>query len=167
MRDCTTIIAIGANLPHPDQKSPLETCRWAVGRLAALPGLNLVACSRWYGSAPVPASAQPDYVNGVALFTGEWEPHALLEQLHGIEAEAGRVRGEVNAARTLDIDLLAMGDLIVAEPSLTLPHPRLHGRAFVLLPLMDVAPGWVHPLRGRTAASLLDDVDRSGVARLA
>ena len=94
------------------------------------------------------------------------EPVALLERLHGIEAEAGRVRGELNAARTLDLDLLAMDDLVVTGAGLTLPHPRLQDRAFVLLPLLDVAPFWVHPLLGGTAAGLLAGVDRAGVERL-
>lgn len=76
------------------------------------------------------------------------------------------MRGAVNGARTLDLDLLAVGELVVDEPWLTLPHPRLQGRAFVLLPLVDVAPGWVHPLLGRTATSMLADVDRTGVVRL-
>ena len=154
MLHCTILVAIGANLPGHG-RTPMETCLWAVDRLGGVDALQLVRCSRWYRSAPVPPSGQPDYVNGVALLRGAAQPEALLAALHGIEAAAGRVRGAANAARTLDLDLLAMDALIVDTPVLTLPHPRLHQRAFVLAPLCDVAPGWVHPRLGRTASELL------------
>lgn len=158
MLHCTIVVAIGANLPGPGGRTPLETCEWAVARLVALPGLRVAARSRWYRTAPVPPSGQPDYVNGAVRLAGEAEPHALLRALHGIEAEAGRVRGEVNAARTLDLDLLAMDGLVLATPALVLPHPRLHERGFVLAPLCDVAPAWVHPMLGRDAVGLLECV---------
>jgi len=169
MLHCTILVAIGANLPGPAGQAPLQTCRWAVDRLTRLPGLDLVACSRWYRSAPVPPSGQPDYVNGVARLRGEAEPAALLAALHRIEAEAGRVRGAVNAARTLDLDLLAVDDLRIDSASLVLPHPRLQDRAFVLAPLQEVAPDWVHPaepVKGRTVAAMLDRADRAGLSLL-
>ncbi|MBV8912497.1 MAG: 2-amino-4-hydroxy-6-hydroxymethyldihydropteridine diphosphokinase [Acetobacteraceae bacterium] len=160
------LIALGANLPDAYGRPALNTCRWAVQELASTPGLALQAVSRWYRTAPVPASAQPDYVNGVALLTGELAPEALLARLHAIEAEAGRVRGAANAARVLDLDLLAADDVVRAGPGLILPHPRLAERAFVLCPLCDVAPDWRHPVLGRTAAELRDATDRSGVTVL-
>ena len=119
-----------------------------------------------FRSAPVPVSSQPDYVNGVVRMAGRAEPEALLAALHRIEAEAGRARGAVNAARTLDLDLLAIDGMIVDTPALTLPHPRMHLRAFVLAPLVDVAPGWLHPGLGQSAAALLARVDQAGVAAL-
>ena len=149
------LIAIGANLPAPDGRPALATCRHAAAALDALPGLRLRGLSRWWLTAPVPASDQPDYVNGVALLSGETDPAALLAGLHALEGRAGRVRGAVNAARTLDLDLIAMGGVVRAAPDPVLPHPRMHERAFVLGPLVDVAPGWVHPRLRRTAASLL------------
>ena len=155
------LVALGANLfapPNlvaPDGSPPLETCRRAAAALAALPGLSLVALSGWYATAPVPASDQPDYVNGVARLAGEVDPAWLLAQLHAIEAAFGRVRGARNAARTLDLDLIDCHGLIAAAPGPELPHPRAHLRAFVLRPLLDVAPAWVHPLLGRSAADLL------------
>lgn len=149
------LVAVGANLPGADGRAPRRACEWAVERVAALPGLHLVAISGWYATASVPPG-QPDYVNGaVALEADAPDPHALLRALHGIEAEAGRVRTERWGPRTLDLDLLAVGDRVVADTLLTLPHPRLHERGFVLRPLCDVAPGWRHPLLGRTAAALL------------
>ena len=166
------LVAIGANLRDAAGRPPLETCRWAAARLARLPiccgtGLRLVGLSRWYRTAPVPASEQPDYINGVARLAGDAAPHAMLAALHGIETVAGRVRGAPNAARTLDLDLLAIDGLVVAEPGLQLPHPRMQDRAFVLAPLRDVAPGWRHPVLGRTAGQLLAAVGAGNVRALA
>lgn len=157
------LIAIGANLPHADGATPLETCRWAAAQVAAIPGLRVVARSRWYESAPIPPSGQPPYVNGVvaaevAAGTPDGEavtPESLLRALQAIEARAGRVRSVANAARPLDLDIVAMGDVVRAAPDPILPHPRMGGRAFVLLPLRDVAPGWVDPSSGRTVEDLI------------
>ncbi len=160
------LVAIGANLPDPAGRPAVETCRWAVTQLAALPGLRLDAVSRWYRTAPVPASEQADYINGVARLSGAADPPGLLAALHAIEARAGRVRGALNGARTLDLDLLAIGDLVLAGAGLVLPHPRLHERAFVLRPLHDVAPEWRHPVSGGSAALLLQAADQSGVRPL-
>ena len=154
----TILVAIGANLPGPGGRTPLDTCRWAAAQLAALPGLRLDALSRWYESAPVPPSGQPSFVNGAARLSGVAEPSALLEVLHGIEAAADRVRTVPNAARTLDLDLIGMDGLVLQDGPLRLPHPRAAERAFVLAPLCDVAPGWTHPVLGLTASALLPDV---------
>jgi 2-amino-4-hydroxy-6-hydroxymethyldihydropteridine diphosphokinase len=148
------LVAIGANLPGPQGEPPLETCEWAVGKLRTLPGLRLAAVSRWYETAPEPPSDQPNYVNGVVRLEGEVEPEALLAALHGIEAEAGRVRTVRNAARPLDLDVIAM-DALVRDTAPVLPHPRAHLRAFVLLPLRDVAPEWRDPVTGLTAGEML------------
>lgn len=164
---CTILVGIGANMPGPDGRNALASCEWAVARLGALRGLRLVARSRWYRSTPVPPSGQPDYVNGAACLSGDADPSDLLSQLHGIEDEGGRVRGEINAARTLDLDLLAVDGLMVDGPGLILPHPRLHERGFVLAPLCEVAPGWMHPRLHRSAAELLTLVDRTGIGILA
>jgi 2-amino-4-hydroxy-6-hydroxymethyldihydropteridine diphosphokinase len=102
----------------------------------------------------------PDYVNGVALLAPRPgaavpDPVALLAALQAIEARFGRVRPFPNAPRTLDLDLLDLGGAVRAAPDPVLPHPRMAGRAFVLAPLCDIAPAWVHPVLGRTAAALL------------
>ena len=160
------LVGLGANLPDAYGRPALSTCEWAVRQVAGLPGLELEAVSRWYQTAPVPRSEQPDYINGVVRLSGAASPETVLGQLHGIEARAGRVRGEPNAARVLDLDLLAVDDLIRPGPGLILPHPRLAERAFVLWPLCDVAPGWRHPGLGLTALELRDAADRRGVAVL-
>ena len=148
-------VGIGANLPDAFGRSALDTCRWAASQLAVLAGLRMAGLSRWYRSRPVPASDQPDYVNGVAQLGGAADPAALLVTLQGIEAAAGRLRSVRNAARTLDLDIVAMGDLVRRAPDPIVPHPRMHERSFVLAPLCDLMPGWRHPVLHQTAADLL------------
>lgn len=152
------LVAIGANLAGPRGASPLETCRHTLPSLAALPGLALKACSRWFSTAPEPPADQPSYVNGVARLHGACEPEWLLEQLHAMEAREGRVRGAPNASRTLDLDIVAIDDRVRSEPDPILPHPRAHLRRFVLVPLAEVAPGWVHPVLRRPVEALIADL---------
>lgn len=152
------LVAIGANLPGPSGEPPEATCRAAVAALGRVPGLALTAVSRWYLSAPVPPSAQPPYVNGVALLRGQAGPAALLAALHGIEEAFGRRRSVANAARTLDLDLIDLGGLVRDAPDPILPHPRAHERAFVLRPLAELVPDWRHPRLGRSVADLLAGV---------
>ena len=149
------LVALGANLPAPDGASPLVSCRRAATLLDALPGLRLRGLSRWWRSAPVPASDQPDYVNAVALLAGRAEPAALLRALHATEERFGRRRLVADAARTLDLDLIDVEGTVRDAPDPVLPHPRAHLRTFVLAPLAEVAPGWIHPRLGRTVEALL------------
>ena len=164
------LVAIGGNLPRPDDASPLETCHEAVRALAELPGYRLEEVSRWYETRPVPPSGQPNYINGVVRLARTPglanSPESLLAALQSIEARFGRRRAEPNAARTLDLDLIAMDALVRDEPDPILPHPRAHLRAFVLLPLLDVAPEWVHPRIGQTGRTLLEALDWTGVRAL-
>lgn len=162
----TILVAIGANLPDDAGRTALQTCEWAVAQLDGLCGCRLHGVSRWFRTAPVPASDQPDFVNGVAHLSGAVDPQALLHALHGVEAAAGRTRSTVNAARVLDLDLIAMDGLQVIAPDLVLPHPRATSRAFVLAPLCDVAPGWRDPDSGRTARQLLAHLGMEGVQPL-
>lgn len=162
----TILIAIGANLASTVASTPLATCQWAATQLAQLPGLELRRVSRWFATQPVPVSDQPRFINGVAWLSGAVQPRRLLDALHGIEAAAGRQRGVPNAARTLDLDLLAMDGLVMVGPELILPHPRLQDRAFVLGPLNDVRPGWRHPISGVGIAVLLAAVADQDVQAL-
>ncbi len=114
-----------------------------------------MALSRWYETEPVPPSGQPPYINGVARLEGTADPADLLHALQAIELAHGRERGSIGAARTLDLDIVAMDGLVRAGPDPIVPHPRMHQRAFVLRPLLDVAPEWRHPQLGRSARALL------------
>lgn len=149
------LLGLGANLSSPIGP-PWATLEEALRRLEAS-GVRVLARSPWYRSAPVPPSDQPWYVNAVAALETTLAPAGLLRRLHAVEAALGRVRGEVNAARSCDLDLLAWDDR-VSRPGETpiLPHPRLHERAFVLLPLRDIAPKWRHPTLGAEIEALIE-----------
>ena len=150
------LIAIGANLPAGDGAPPLESCKAALAALAALPGLSLVAASRWWESAPIPPNPDaPLYVNGVVLLEGTAEPATLLAALQAIENAAGRTRPYLNAPRVLDLDIIDLDGLVRDAPDPVLPHPRAHLRGFVLYPLAEVAPGWVHPRLQQPVAALI------------
>ena len=114
----------------------------------------------------MPPSGQPDYVNGVVRLAGAADPADLLARLQAIEAGAGRVRGEANAARTLDLDIIDLNGLVRDGPDPVLPHPRAHLRGFVLRPLHDVAPDWLHPRLGAGVEALLRALPAQDVARL-
>ena len=152
------LVALGANLPTAEGTAPAVTLRRAAAGIGALPGLRPLALSRFWDSAAVPPSAQPRFVNAVIALEGRVDPEALLAALHDIEARFGRVRGEANAARTLDLDLIDANGAIRTGP-LVLPHPRLGQRAFVLLPLADVAPAWRHPVTGEGVDALIAALD--------
>jgi 2-amino-4-hydroxy-6-hydroxymethyldihydropteridine diphosphokinase len=153
------LIAIGANLPRPDGTPPLETGRQAVAALDLIPNMRLIRHSRWYESEPIPPSGQKPYINAVVRYSVEAgtvvDPAVLLARLMAIEDSLGRVREALNAPRTLDLDIVAMGERVRTNPDPILPHPRAHLRAFVLMPIRDVAPGWVHPVLGKTVEDLI------------
>ena len=117
-------------------------------------GLKLLKRSGWWRSAAWPDPNGPEYRNGVAIVEAAKGPQEVLAALLKIERSLGRERAARNAARTLDLDLIAYGRRVVDEPGLTLPHPRAHKRAFVMGPLAEIAPDWRHPVLGATAREL-------------
>jgi len=136
-------VGLGANLGEPRRQ--VEA---ALSELDAIPGTRLLKASSLYRSAPVGYTQQPEYVNAVAeLETGLAAP-ALLAALQAIESRHGRSRSFADAPRTLDLDILLFGDAVLAQPGLAIPHPRMHERAFVLRPLLEIAPDAVVPGRG-------------------
>lgn len=148
-------VALGANIGEP-----VKHLRAAVDDMTALPDTLIVARSSLYRSAPVGLLNQPDFINAVVALDTALAPLALLRQLLAIEARHGRVRSVPNAPRTLDLDLLSYGDVVQDDPALTLPHPRMHERAFVLAPLAEIAPGLVIPGRGPVASLLAACADQ-------
>ncbi|MCX7184109.1 MAG: 2-amino-4-hydroxy-6-hydroxymethyldihydropteridine diphosphokinase [Nitrosospira sp.] len=146
---CHAFIALGSNLANPALQ-----VRRAFAELSQLPASRLLNCSAIYRSAPVGRLDQPDFINAVAQIETSLAPHDLLKALLEIEHRCGRVRTSLNAPRILDLDLLLYADLQCDEPGLTLPHPRMHQRAFVLQPLLEIAPDCCIPGHG-AAAELL------------
>lgn len=157
------LIAVGSNLSVPGLGMPAEICAKALARLDSM-GIRIVAVSRYYETAPVPVSDQPWFVNAVALVATELDAGGLLSAMHGVEQEFGRVRRERNEARVLDLDLIDYKGMVDDGPPI-LPHPRAGERAFVLLPLRDVAPGWRHPSTGRTVEQMIAALPAEQVAR--
>lgn len=149
------LIGLGANLPSARFGPPKKTLEAALDELESR-GIRVVKRSRWYSSAPLPPSGQPRYLNAVAAVETDLAPAALLDLLHAIERDFGRRRTVRDAAREIDLDLLAYGDLISTQTPPFLPHPRLAERAFVLLPICDIDPAWRHPQLGRRAADLAE-----------
>ncbi len=151
------LIGLGANLSSVRFATPKMTLEAALEELESR-GVHVVERSRWYSSAAVPPSDQPRYVNAVAAVATDLPPQALLELLHAIERDFGRRRAQKNAAREIDLDLLAYGDLVRVQSPPLLPHPRLAERAFVLRPICDIDPEWLHPQLGLSAKELAEAV---------
>lgn len=168
------IVAIGSNVTST-YGGPRQTVQAAVDELDRAP-FKLLKVSRFYQTPCFPKGAGPDFVNAAVTLAFQGEPDAVLRHLHEIEARFGRERVSRWGARTLDLDLLAVGSRISpdetvlknwmelsprrqleeAPDQLILPHPRLHERGFVLVPMVDVAPDWVHPILGRSVQQMLD-----------
>lgn len=182
----SALIALGANLPlatAAGENLPEETLRAALRALSAA-GLVVQSVSPFYRTPCFPPGAGPDYVNAAARLGTNLSPGALLDRLHAIEAKAGRERGQRWGMRTLDLDLIAVDDQILPDPEtwaqwadlpaadqarltpdrLILPHPRLADRAFVLVPLADVAPDWVHPVTRLTVRQMRDALPPADLA---
>jgi len=149
-------VGLGSNLDEP-----AAHVRAAIEELQRLPRTTLIAASSLYRSKPVGFAAQPDFVNAVAALDTSLAPAELLRELQAIEARHGRVRSFPNAPRTLDLDLLLYGDESIDRPGLSVPHPRMHERAFVLKPLLEIAPQAQIPGQGAARALLARHPDES------
>lgn len=178
------LIGLGGNLPST-YGDPVQTILVSLAHIHARLG-RIVSISRFFQTPAFPKGSGPDFVNAAAAISSALSPEALLAGLHQIEAGAGRVRGMRWAARTLDLDLIAVGDAVLPDaatqrdwmalardrqgreaPSrLILPHPRLQDRGFVLIPLADICPDWRHPVLGRTVREMADalpDEDKAAI----
>ncbi len=161
MIDCA--IALGSN-----QGNSLNILKSSLNTLNQIPGITLKQISSWYQTKPVGTpTPQPDYLNGCAVLSVEQTPEELLVILQATEIHYGRVGKGTLQARTLDLDLLLYGDVVLNTPNLTIPHPRMGERAFVLVPLAEIAPDWIEPVSGIKIATLLKNLDTSGVQSFA
>lgn len=159
------LIALGGNLAS-SAGPPADTLKRALARLEAL-GVEILSVSSFYETPAWPDAADPPFVNAVAAVKTALQPVELLELLHGVETEFGRMRSVPNAPRTLDIDLLDHDGRVMAN-DIALPHPRLAARSFVLVPLAEVAPAWRHPVSGQGVGELLAALpDRDAPKKLA
>ena len=145
-------VGVGANLGNP-----LEQCRDALERMDATPGIKLLRRSSFYRSEPAGFREQPWFVNAVA------EVRTVLKALQRIEQAMGRVRERRDGPRVIDLDLLLYGQDIMRQPDLTIPHPRMHGRRFVLMPFYEIAPYILHPAFGISIQGLLDRLQDDSV----
>lgn len=150
-------VALGSNLG--DRLSNLAEAR---ERLARIAGVTLLAHSSIYRTEPVGGPPQGEFANAVDLLEVGMGPRELLEALFAIERAMGRVRRERWGPRTIDLDLVFHGMSVTESPGLALPHPELHKRSFVLAPLAEIAPGWRHPVLGRTPDQMIEDLSRAG-----
>jgi 2-amino-4-hydroxy-6-hydroxymethyldihydropteridine diphosphokinase len=153
-------IALGSNLG--DSQTILAG---AIDDLQQHDAIAVQAVSSYYRTAPI-GPPQPDYLNACATLQTSLEPLALLSVLHQIEAKYGRVRRELWGARTLDLDLLLYSDRVIDTSTLQVPHPRMKERAFVLLPLAEIAPDWIEPTSGRNIVHLCSLVEQGGIVPL-
>lgn len=160
MRMVPCAIALGSNLG--DSRCILQN---ALAALNAADAIEVLTHSQIYETAPV-GPPQPDYLNCCALIQTGLAPEALLRELLQVEAQFGRVRRERWGPRLLDLDLILFDDLVLTTPTLQIPHPRMQERAFVLVPLAEIAPNWVDPISHKTIAQLAEGVDCSGVRLL-
>jgi 2-amino-4-hydroxy-6-hydroxymethyldihydropteridine diphosphokinase len=152
---CEVFLGLGSNLG--DRAGFLDQA------VVALAALGKVAASPWYETAAVGLPGAPAFLNGVVRLETDLAPDELLRQTREVERRLGRDPLRRAGPRTMDIDILLYGRQVVSRPGLIIPHPRLHQRAFVLVPLADLAPSLVHPVLGKTVAAMLADVDRGGV----
>jgi 2-amino-4-hydroxy-6-hydroxymethyldihydropteridine diphosphokinase len=157
------LIALGANLPSPAGK-PADTLNAALAGFAVR-SITIEKQSGFYRSAAWPDPSDPPFINAVVAVRTNLSPSALLATMHEVERSFGRKRAEPNAPRTLDLDILDYEGRIEQGPPV-LPHPRMEGRGFVLLPLRDVAPDWRHPASGRSISELIAALPPADISRL-
>jgi 2-amino-4-hydroxy-6-hydroxymethyldihydropteridine diphosphokinase len=155
-----SVIALGSNLGNS-----LEILENAIACLAKTPGIKLKKKSTWYRTKAI-GPPQPDYLNGCIILAVQMTPQLLLETLLKIEKDFGRVRNQRWGARTLDLDILLYGDRIIDTATLNVPHPRMCDRAFVLVPLNEIAPDWIEPVSGFPIKQLIKAVDCADISPL-
>ena len=159
------LVGIGSNLKSKDYNPPKDNCIEAIRQLS-LHAIYPIRISSFFETSPIPhKKLAPWYINSVVTVKTHLNPFNLLETLLTIELKMGRKRGSANAPRIIDLDLLAYDNKVIGKKGIILPHPRLHERAFVLKPLEQIAPNWVHPVTGKSAKQLSKNLDPTQIVR--
>ena len=153
------IIGIGGNINSEKGIHPVETCNNAI-RLFKDYSIKVTKKSNWYKSEPIPKSDQPNFFNCVVIARTLLNEYDVLKILHKIETEFGRKRNKINAARSIDLDLIDYSNKVLNNKNLTIPHPRAHLRKFVMGPLAEINPDWIHPILKVNVLDILTKLDK-------
>ena len=158
------LVAIGSNLNSKSYGSPEQNCKIAIDMLGKY--FEVSQFSGFYKTEPIPKSEQPWFVNCIVNIKSKNSPSMVLDTLLKIEAEFGRKRNRKNEARIIDLDLVAYNSLIVKSLKLTLPHPRMHLRKFVIKPLCDINENWIHPIFKKKASEILKELANQKISNI-
>ena len=154
------IIGVGGNIYSENGCHPIEVCKTAIDTLVEY-SIKVEKQSKWYSSEPIPKSDQPDFFNCVILATTKLNEYDVLKSLHQIENKFGRKRNLINEARTIDLDLIDYSSKVLQNNIITIPHPRAHLRKFVMGPLSEIYPNWIHPIFNKNIDSLFIKLDKN------
>jgi len=159
------VIAVGSNIDSPEGFSPVKNCNNAINELSKF-NINIVQKSSWYLSEPIPKSSQPQFYNSVLLCTANHNANKVLKIIQVIEQKFGRIRIFKNMSRCIDLDIISFNGNIKNSLLLTIPHPRMHLRKFVLLPLFELDSNWSHPILKKNIKFLLEKVKFQKIKKL-
>ena len=159
------VIAVGSNINSPEGFEPIKNCNKAINELSRF-NINIIQKSSWYVSEPLPKSSQPKFYNSVLLCNANHSANKVLKIIHIIEQKFGRVRVFKNMPRCIDLDIISFNGNIKKSLLLTIPHPRMHQRKFVLLPLFEIYNNWSHPLLKKNIRYFLKKVKNQKIKKL-
>ena len=159
------VIAVGSNINSPEGYSPIKNCNNAINELSKF-NINIVQKSSWYLSDPIPKSSQPKFYNSVFLCNSNHNPNKVLKIIDIVEQKFGRVRVFRNMSRCIDLDIISFNRTVKNSLLLTIPHPRMHLRKFVLLPLFEIDSHWLHPLLKKNVKYFLEKVKCQKIKKL-
>ena len=159
------VIAIGSNIDSPEGLNPIKNCNKAINELSKF-NINIIKKSSWYLSEPIPKSSQPKFYNSVLLCDANYNAQKVLKIIQIVEQKFGRIRVIKNMPRCIDIDIISFNKIVKNSLLLTIPHPRMHLRKFVLLPLFELDSNWLHPLLKKNIKYFLEKVKYQKIKKI-
>ena len=159
------VIAIGSNIDSPEGYNPIKNCNKAINELSKF-NINIIKKSSWYLSEPIPKSSQPKFYNSVLLCDANYNAQKVLKIIRIVEQKFGRIRVIKNMPRCIDIDIISFNKIVKNSLLLTIPHPRMHLRKFVLLPLFELDSNWLHPLLKKNIKYFLEKVKYQKIKKI-